>query len=145
MIPAVFQWAQVAWLIILPLAIASISWTVTHEEIFRELREYCADRSRRSRTLLARKLFYIATCEYCFSHWVTLVFMMMTGYRLLLDDWRGAVIGFFSLAAVANIYMSAFGRLRAEIKAEHAQTAAVEQKLHDAHDILTVPHDTRDV
>ena len=125
-------WQQVAWLLILPLAIASISWTVTHEEIFRELREFCAERSRSSRTLLARKLFYIATCEYCFSHWVTLVFMTMTGYRVLLDDWRGAIIGFFALAAVANIYMSAFGRLRAEIKTERVQTAAAEKQLEDS-------------
>lgn len=122
-------WRQVAWLFILPLAIACVSWTVTHEEILREAREFCADRSQRCRTLLARKFFYIATCEYCFSHWVTLVFMWMTGYRLLLDDWRGAVIGFFALAAVANIYMSAYGRLRVDIKAERLQIAAAEKEL----------------
>ena len=39
-------WQQVAWLLILPIPIASISWTVTHEEILRELRDYCTGRSQ---------------------------------------------------------------------------------------------------
>ena len=127
-------WAQLAWLFTLPLAIASVSWTVTHEEILREVREYCVDRSQTCKTLLARKFFYIATCEYCFSHWVTLVFLLMTGYRLLLDDWRGALIGFFALAAVANVYISAYGRLRVDIKAERVQIAAVEKEMERAED-----------
>jgi hypothetical protein len=127
-------WAQLTWLLTLPLAIASVSWTVTHEEIFRELREYCVGRSQTCKTLLVRKFFYIATCEYCFSHWVTLVFLWMTGYRLLLADWRGAIIGFFALAAVANVYISAYGRLRVDIKAERVQIAAVEKELEKADD-----------
>lgn len=127
-----FSGQQVAWLVILPLAIACVSWTVTHEEIFREAREYCVERSHHGRTLAVRKLFYIFTCEYCFSHWVTLAFMVMTGYRLLLDDWRGAVIGFYALVAVANVYLSAFGRLRVDIKAERVQIAAVEKELEEA-------------
>ena len=127
-------WLQLAWLLTLPLAIASVSWTVTHEEIFRELREYCVARSQTCKTLLGRKFFYIATCEYCFSHWVTLVFLLMTGYRLLLDDWRGAIVGFFALAAVANVYISAYGRLRVDIKAERVQIAAVEKELEKAED-----------
>jgi hypothetical protein len=127
-------WAQLAWLLTLPLAIASVSWTVTHEEIFRELREYCGARSQTCKSLLVRKFFYVATCEYCFSHWVTLVFLLLTGYRLLLDDWRGALIGFFALAAVANVYISAYGRLRVDIKAERVQIAAVEKELEKAED-----------
>ncbi len=89
-------WQQVAWLLILPIPIASISWTVTHEEIFRELRDYCTDRSEACRSLFKRKFFYMVTCEYCFSHWVTLAFVAVTGFRLLLDDWRGFVIGYFA-------------------------------------------------
>ena len=127
-------WRQVAWLLILPIPIASISWTVTHEDIFREPREYCADRSRTCRRLLERKVFYIATCDYCFSHWVTLVFVAMTGYRLLLDDWRGYVISFFALTAVANLYMGLYGRLRVDIKAEHVSIAAVQEQIASARD-----------
>jgi hypothetical protein len=127
-------WQQVAWLLILPIPIASISWTVTHEEIFREMRDYCTDRSQACRTLLERKFFYVLTCEYCFSHWVTLGFVVMTGFRLLLDDWRGYVIGYFGLTAVANLYMSLYGRLRIDIKAENVQIEAVQEQISSAQD-----------
>ena len=120
---------QIAWLFILPLAIACVSWTVTHEEVFRELREYCQARSQTCRTLPARKFFYILTCEYCFSHYVTLLFLFLTGYRLLLDDWRGVLIAFFALAGVANAYLSAYGRLRVDIKAERVDIEVKEKEM----------------
>ena len=123
-----------AWLLILPIPIASISWTVTHEEIFKELRDYCTDRSKTCRSLFQRKLFYMLTCEYCFSHWVTLAFVAITGFRLLLDDWRGVVIGFFALTAIANLYLSLYGRLRVDIKAENVQIEAVQDQIAEAHD-----------
>ena len=123
---------QVAWLLVLALPIASAAWTVTHEEIFREIRERCVTNSKTCRTLLARKFFYVFTCEYCFSHWVTLVAMFGTGYRLLLDDWRGLVIGFFALVAVANMYLSLFGRLRVDIKNERLEAAVKEEQLGDS-------------
>jgi hypothetical protein len=126
--PATLQ-VQLAWLFILPLAIACASWTVTHEEIFREFREYAEARSRSGRTLVERKFFYILTCEYCFSHYVTLLFLLGTGYRLLLDDWRGAVIGFFALVGVTNAYLSAYGRLRVDIKAERVDIAVKERAI----------------
>jgi hypothetical protein len=91
---------------------------VTHEEIFREPREYCVRRSEEGKHLIERKFFYLFTCEYCFSHYVTIFFLIVTRYRLLLDDWRGYLIAFFALVAVANVYMSAFGRLRQEVKSE---------------------------
>ena len=122
-------WQQIVWLLLLPIPIASISWTVTHEEIFREPRDYCAQRSQTCRALLARKFFYIATCEYCFSHYVTLAFLLMTRYHLLLPDWRGSIIAFFAVAAVANVYLSLYGRLRVDIKAERVQIEAAEQRL----------------
>ena len=61
---------QVAWLLILAVPTASVAWTVTHEEVFREPREYCLQRSRKCRRLIERKFFYLFTCEYCFSHYV---------------------------------------------------------------------------
>jgi len=36
------------------------------------------------------------TCEYCFSHYVTAVFLCITRYKLLFDDWRGYLIAGFS-------------------------------------------------
>jgi hypothetical protein len=127
-------WRQVAWLLILPIPIASISWTVTHEEILSELREYCSNRSQQCKRLVERKLFYVMTCEYCFSHWVSLGAVLLTGYRLLLPDWRGALIGYFALTAIANLYLSLYGRLRVDIKAERVQIAAVEDQISSSGD-----------
>ena len=118
-------------LFVLALPIASIAWTVTHEEVFREPREWLERQSENGRTVLMRKFFYLFTCEYCFSHWVTLGFLVMTRYKLLFDDWRGYVISGFALVWVANIYMGFFGRLRLDIKREKVQIAAEEAAQED--------------
>jgi hypothetical protein len=123
---------QLGWLLFIALVTASITWTVTHEEIFREFREYCTDRSRTCRTLVARKVFYIFTCEYCFSHYVALGVLLMTGFHLLLPGWRGLVLALFATTAVANVYMSAFARLRLDVKAERLHTEAAEREIHGA-------------
>lgn len=107
---------QVAWLFILAVPISSIAWTVTHEEIFREPREYCVRKSKSSNSLLARKFFYLFTCEYCFSHYIVIAFLIITGYKLLLPDWRGVLIAGFALVWVANVYMSLFGFIRVGMK-----------------------------
>lgn len=57
---------------------------------------------------------------------MTAVVLYITRFRLLFDDWRGYVVAGFSLVAVANLYMSLFGRLRGEIKEEKAETALAE-------------------
>jgi len=107
---------QVIWLFILAIPIACIAWTVTHEEVFREPREYCLKRCHNGKTILERKFFYLFTCEYCFSHYVTVIMLIITGYKLLFDDWRGYLIAGFALVFVANIYMSLFGLIRIDIK-----------------------------
>jgi hypothetical protein len=120
-------WQQIVWLFVLALPIATVTWTVVHEEIFREAREICVNRSQSCRTLLERKFFYVFTCEYCFSHYVTAVFLAVTGYRLLLDDWRGYLVSFFALVGMANAYMSLFGRLRVDIRSERLDIAVKEE------------------
>jgi hypothetical protein len=122
-------YAQVIWLFVLGLPVASIAWTVTHEEIFREPREWAVGRSRTAASFLARKVYYICTCEYCFSHYVSAIFIAFTGFQLLLDDWRGYAIAWFALVAVANVYMSLFGRLRVDIKSEGLEAKVKEQDL----------------
>ena len=112
---------QVAELFILAIPVASLAWTVTHEEIFREPREWCTKRSKTCQNLLQRKFFYLFTCEYCFSHYVTLLFLFLTGFKLLFDDWRGYVVAGFSLVWVANVYMSFFGRIRLDIRRERIE------------------------
>jgi hypothetical protein len=124
------QWVlQLVWLMVLAIPIACAAWTVTHEEVFREPREYCAERSRNADRLVVRKFFYLFTCEYCFSHYVTIFFLFVTRFRLLLDDWRGYLIAFFALVAVANVYMSSFGRLRQEVKSEKLEAETKEKVL----------------
>jgi hypothetical protein len=83
-------------------------------------------RSEQARSIWLRKFFYLFTCEYCFSHWVTLAFLGITRYKLVYEDWRGYLIAGFSLVWVANMYMSLFGRLRLDIKREKVEIAAEE-------------------
>jgi hypothetical protein len=123
---------QLVWLLVLPIPIASIAWTVTHEEVFREPRDWCAAKSKSCRRPYSRKFFYVFTCEYCFSHYVTAVFLLITRYQLLFDDWRGYLIAGFSLVWLANVYMSFFGRLRLEIREDRMEIAAAESRADTA-------------
>ena len=52
---------QIFWLVILSMVVASISWTVTQEEIFSEWREKCEDKSKTCGHILQRKFFYVFT------------------------------------------------------------------------------------
>lgn len=119
---------QLLWLFILALPIACVAWTVTHEEIFKEPRDYCINCSKNSKTLLQRKFFYLFTCEYCFSHYVTIGFLILTNFHLLLDDWRGYIIACFALVWIANVYMSLFAYLRQDIKKEKTEIILMEKE-----------------
>jgi hypothetical protein len=116
------------WLFVLAAPVACVAWTVTHEEVFREVHDYCAAKSRSCRSIFARKFFYLFTCEYCFSHYVALAVVWMTGFRLLVPDWRGAILGWFTLVWIANVYMSLFGRLRLDIKRERVEIKGEEKE-----------------
>lgn len=118
---------QIIVLLLLALPVACVAWTVTHEEVFREPREYCVEKSRNCRSWYQRKFFYLFTCEYCFSHYVTIFFLVVTGYKLLFEDWRGYLIGGFALVWVANQYMSLYARLRIDIKSERMEAKIKEQ------------------
>lgn len=122
---------EVAWLFVLAIPVACIAWTVTNEEVFREPREYCIRRSKDCKALIWRKFFYLFTCEYCFSHYVTALMLIITGYKLLFDDWRGYLIGGFAMVWIANIYMSLFALIRVDLKVEKTETRVLERKLGD--------------
>jgi len=119
---------QFGFLVLLGLAVACISWTVTHEDIFREPRQYCKDKSEQCGRLYQRKFFYLFTCEYCFSHYVTALFLVLTRFQMLYEGWRGYIIAEFALVWIANIYMSGFNRLRLEIKHENLTVAKVAEQ-----------------
>lgn len=111
------------------MVVGSIAWTVTQEEIFREWRDICVDKSQSCKRLVQRKFFYVFTCEYCFSHWVTILILILTGFRLLIDDWRGYVLAFFVIPWLANQFMSIYRRLRVGIKHEDALAEEVKERL----------------
>lgn len=117
---------------LLSIAVASIAWTVTQEEIFAEIHDYCKARSENASNILVRKFFYVFTCEYCFSHWVTLALLVISGFHLLYDDWRGFMLAFFVLPWLANQWMSFYRRLRVDIKHEDALAEKVEKADDDA-------------
>ena len=117
---------QAAILLLLAIPIACMSWTVTHEEVFRESREFCKDKSQKG-SLPKRKFFYLFTCEYCFSHYVTAIVLFFARFQLLYAGWRGYVLSEFALVFVANVYMSLFNRLRLDIKHENVSIAVEQQ------------------
>jgi len=123
---------QIVALFLLAIPVACVAWTVTHEEVFREPREFCVKRSEVCRRWWERKFFYLFTCEYCFSHYVAVFFLAVTRYRLLYDDWRGYLVGGFALVWVANQYMSLYGRLRLDIKSEKLE-AEIKEKVAEKH------------
>lgn len=118
---------QTAVLLLLAIPIACMTWTVTHEEVFREPRDFCKQQSQNQGSLPKRKFFYLFTCEYCFSHYVAAFLLLLTRFQLLYQGWRGYLLAEFALVFVANFYMSLFNRLRLEIKHENV-AIAVEQK-----------------
>ena len=120
-------YVQIIWLFILALPIACISWTVTHEQIFKELRDFCKKKSNNSKHLFTQKFFYLFTCEYCFSHYVALFFVLFTDYKLLLNDWRGYLIALFALVWIANIYTSILAIIRQIIKKKITSIEVIEK------------------
>ena len=119
---------QTAWLFLLAIPIACISWTVTHEEVFREPREYCLKRCQNGKTIAERKFFYLFTCEYCFSHYITIFILLITHFQLLYMDWRGYFIAGFSLVFIANVYMSLFALIRIDLKKVRIESEIEERK-----------------
>ena len=121
---------QITWLFILALPVACIAWTVTHEEVFREPREFCLKKSESCKSIAKRKFFYLFTCEYCFSHYVTIFILLITNFKLLVDNWAGYIISGFSIVWIANFYMSLYAFIRIDIKKERIITRKEEEKLN---------------
>lgn len=120
---------QAAMLLLIALPVACASWTVTHEEVFREPREFCKQKSETARALAKRKFFYLFTCEYCFSHYVSALALLIFHFPLVFAGWRGYVISWFGMVWIANIYMSLYNRLRLDIKHENVAIAVEQETL----------------
>jgi len=122
---------EVVRLLILAIPIAWAAWTIGREDLFRELRDFCADRSRTCRQLLARKFFYLFTCEYCLSHWCALAFEFVFQFRMVFDDWRGYLVAYAALVWTANVYMNLFLRVRVDIRKERAIADHTQRKVEE--------------
>lgn len=118
---------QTAYLFLLAIPVACISWTVTHEEIFKEPREFCIKYSKSGRSIITRKFFYLFTCEYCLSHYISLAMLIITRFHLVYDDWKGYLIAGFSLVWIANIYMGLYSLIRLDIKKEKIEISEKEE------------------
>ena len=125
----IVDWHQIVGLFILAIPIACIARTVVFEEIFREPREWCQQRSKDCSRLLQRKFFYLFTCEYCFSHYLTAGFLIITRYHLLFNDWRGYLVSFFSLVFIANAYLNLYGGMRIDLTSQKKEIKATEKKI----------------
>lgn len=121
----------------LAVPVASIAWTVTHEEVFREPRDCCQERSESAGGLWQRKFFYLFTCEYC-CHYVAAAIPFLTRFRLLYPDWRGYMISFFGLAWVSNLYMAGFANLRLDIDHERVEIKSKDQDIQPRSEQLKV-------
>ena len=125
-VPTLF--AQILALALLALPVAAITWTVTHEEVLREPRQWCERRSRTASRWWQRKAFYVFTCEYCLSHWVALVVVLVTRFELVYAGWPGAVVAWLALVWTANVYMTTFVRLRLDVKGERLDVEERERR-----------------
>ena len=120
---------QAAMLLVLSLPVACAAWTVTHEEVFREPRDFCRQKSQSASALPKRKFFYLFTCEYCFSHYVAALALCLFQFQLLYSGWRGYLVSWFAVVWVANFYMSLYNRLRLDIKHENVSIAVEQEAL----------------
>ncbi len=123
--------SQIISLFILAIPVACISWTFTHEEIFKEVHNYCVKRSLNDKLLYRRKFFYMLNCEYCFSHYITIAILFLTGYKLLFTGWVGYLVSGFSLVWIANIYMGLYNMIRINLKKEKLETEIEEHQLKE--------------
>ncbi len=120
---------QLLRVLVVALPVACVTWTLTHEEVLREPQDWLKDRSRAARSWWRRKFFFMWTCEYCLSHYVAGIFVALADLQLLLPDWRGYLLAWLSIVAMANVYMSAYSRLRVDITRERAAAREAETRL----------------
>ncbi|MBC7650735.1 MAG: hypothetical protein H7101_03195 [Deinococcales bacterium] len=99
---------QIIWLFVLAIPVACVAWTVTHEEIFADMRAYLKAISDKSSSWFVKKICYLFTCEYCFSFYVAALLLIITKYQLLFADWKGYLISELSLIWVTNAYISLY-------------------------------------
>ena len=121
---------QIGFACVLAIPVACVTWTVTQEEIFRELREWLkAFQDRHRDSLWRQKLAYMPTCCYCFSHYVAALFAGLFGFKMLVDDWRGYIVSVLALVLLANVYLSFYTMVRAVLRELRARADWAEARV----------------
>ena len=125
--------------------VAIVVRAFTTEEIGREPRDYCRARHecyrercsngdagvlRRAADFVLQKVFYVPTCDYCLSFWISLAVVWIAEYTMFFDDWRGVALAVFVVMGVANVYLAIFTQLRVDAKKERAVAEAIEKQNH---------------
>ena len=120
-------------LVILAVPVACVTWTVIHEEVFREVREYFGRKSPHgqasagAQVLLLVHLRILRPDRYKnarSSRWCS------RNSRSAWRGWRGCILAGFGLVWLANVYMALFGAAaHSDIKHEVREIAQVERRL----------------
>jgi hypothetical protein len=130
--------------LLLAIPVACLAWTITQEEVFHELQEILhAYQQRHKDSLWRRKLAYLPTCPYCFSHYLAALFVWLFHFKMLADDWRGYAVSLFSLVSLANVYLTAYQWLRAALRAGRARADQAEARASRAQRLLAATPETR--
>lgn len=120
---------QLIWLVVLAIPVAAVAWTFTHEEVFHEVRAAIRRARDRTQNPVLKKFLFLFLCDFCLSHWVALFFLILTDFRLLIEDWRGYLIAFFALTWLANQYIGIYARLRLDLKREKVELEATRKEI----------------
>lgn len=94
-------------------AVATISYTVTSTRIFREPREWLVwktyDPARDEKGYLGEWI----SCPYCFSHWVAILLVILSGVRAISTGWEilDILVTWLALPILANIIIQIFRAL----------------------------------
>ena len=59
------------------------------------------------------------------------MFLIITRFKLLYNDWRGYLVSLFALVWVANVYMNIYARVRLDIKRERVEIAVQEKTMNE--------------
>ena len=132
------------------LPVACVAWTLTHEEIFRDLWESCGefakehkeklDYLRRNRKTavysrrkalkhwLGHKVCFLFTCEFCVSVWVTILLLLVSDFRVQYNGLLGFLVTGFGVVMAANLMMTRYQLWRVEIRKDRAVADKTQKK-----------------
>jgi hypothetical protein len=124
--------SQIQFALILSVPVACITWTVTQEEVFQEFRSYCLRcQARCQQSWWRKKLAYMSTCAYCFSHYVAAALVALLHFQMLVEDWRGYLVSLFTVVLIANVYITGYHLLRVGLRWSRSRADEVEKSARD--------------